>query len=338
MGLKGFTSFIDYHNDYLLKEIQFHDSKLVIDGSNLMYFLYRRFRIASKFGGDYHDFRSSINTFFDALKECNIIPIVIMDGCQNSDESKLNTSIKRHDQKLKICCANVHCGKKNPYQEAIPLLLKQEFRESLKKNNIINISNHFEADDEIVKMANYFECPVLSNDSDFFVYGLKNGFLVLDYLNMNVLKKKKSYKYLTACIYHSDNLKKYFPNLDSRLIALGGTMHDNDYISFNEFQLIFKFFKISNDSNLPFDKSKFSKTIRIFSWLNSIGDYGEAMKRLLERYTGNKKVIQDKLSKCINRYTETNLDIDFVLNHDLSNYCDPTPVYSYSGKIVPGKF
>ena len=42
------------------------------------------------------------------------------------------------------------------------------------------------ADDQIAALANYWECPVLTNDSDFLIYDLQAGVILLDYLNLDV--------------------------------------------------------------------------------------------------------------------------------------------------------
>lgn len=338
MGLKGFTTFVDDNSELLLTHVNISDTKIIIDGSNLMYFIYRVFRYNSRFGGDYNEYRQTVDYFFQNLKTCKITPIIVMDGCQNIDNSKLNTSIKRHDQKLKLCYYSVHNKRMCDQQTPIPLLLKQEFRASLKRNSVINISSNFEADDDIVKMANHFHCPLLSNDSDFFVYDLASGLILLDYMDLNIFKKNKTCTHLRGAIYKSSALKQHFPNLDPKLLALGGTLHDNDYMSFRELDLMFKFLKNPKKEEVPFSRGKSFKTARIFKWLNKIGNYGDALNRVLDRLSGNRNTMREKIDKCVLRYLDAKFPPDFDLNEDLSNYNELLSTDSALLDFMPGHY
>lgn len=51
----------------------------------------------------------------------------------------------------------------------LPLLLKTVFLTVLKEFNVIVVQTHYEADADIASLARGLKCPVVSNDSDFFV-------------------------------------------------------------------------------------------------------------------------------------------------------------------------
>lgn len=48
----------------------------------------------------------------------------------------------------------------------------------------------FEADEHIARRANQLNCPVISDDSDFFVYDLKGGLIPLSSLNRETTMKQ----------------------------------------------------------------------------------------------------------------------------------------------------
>ena len=62
MGVLGLTSFIDVNN-FLLSTYKLHDTKLVVDGFNLGYFLYRFYDVSCNFGGEY-DTYAKVRTLF----------------------------------------------------------------------------------------------------------------------------------------------------------------------------------------------------------------------------------------------------------------------------------
>jgi hypothetical protein len=51
----------------------------------------------------------------------------------------------------------------------LPLLVRTVFIDLLKEFNIEVIQSHYEADGDIAALARGLKCPVISNDSDFFV-------------------------------------------------------------------------------------------------------------------------------------------------------------------------
>lgn len=56
------------------------------------------------------------------------------------------------------------------------------FENFLVELNVAHVSCVFEADREIAVLAKKWGCPVISNDSDFFIYALEGGFIPSDFL------------------------------------------------------------------------------------------------------------------------------------------------------------
>ncbi len=72
----------------------------------------------------------------------------------------------------------------------IPPLSQDVFKNVLSALSVNHVTCVFEADDQIAALANAWGCPVMSNDSDFFIYDLVGGFIVFDYVNLQVRSSK----------------------------------------------------------------------------------------------------------------------------------------------------
>lgn len=226
MGIRGLKSFITNRNHEFMESKSFRDTKFIIDGNSLMYFLANERKIYPQYGGNYNAYKSNIDAFFNKLTDCKIKSIVVLDGCKVTDNSKLKTLIKRHRGKLKDCSRQVN-------QNALPLLMRQEFKEGLQRNNILCIVSHFEADDAVVELANYFDTHILSSDSDFYIYNLKKGVIAFDTLKIkDEANDKNQQNILQGDVFYSKNLEREFPNINAELVALGAILHNNDYINF----------------------------------------------------------------------------------------------------------
>lgn len=111
MGVHGLTSFISGYHEKYKEKIYVRDGPVVIDGSNLMYFLYfegkssvvergpkklqahqekKSLPHAYLFGGDWEQYAQNVRYFFQQLKQCIVTPIVILDGAY--DSSKLEVA------------------------------------------------------------------------------------------------------------------------------------------------------------------------------------------------------------------------------------------------------
>lgn len=81
-----------------------------------------------------------------------------------------------------------------------------------------------EADTEIASLAAAWNCPVLSRDSDFFIFDVKAGYVPLDkILHWNSTR-------LTVSIFYRRELASYF-KIHDELIPLLASLAGNDYVS-----------------------------------------------------------------------------------------------------------
>ena len=80
-----------------------------------------------------------------------------------------------------------------------------------------------EADTEIASLAYVWNCPVLSNDSDFFIFDIKAGYIPFEFLEWNSSS-------LTASVFYRQKLASHH-RIRAELIPLWASLAGNDYVS-----------------------------------------------------------------------------------------------------------
>lgn len=340
MGIKGLLYFVDKYKDTFLREKELKDTTLIIDGINIMYIICRQVEreIQPKYGGNYHAYRSAMDEFFQNLKECNIIPIVILDGCKREDNPRLTTRAYRQRQKIKNSIKGSKNQSQNENSYALPLLMRQEFKTSLIRNEIVHMTTKYNAYESIVKLANYYNGYVLANNTDYFIPYLSKGVVVFDHLNLQPMtNKRNNEKFMKARVFHKEIWLNHFDNLDTSLIALGGALHGHDDFFIKD-SLISELWS-DRDPEIPFDikeEDKKYKTMLIFSWLNDIGLYDEALGQIKKVFSPIGVYFWKSFEKCIKKYKDNKLPSFFTLQDDLSNYKDRAPIKTKNGRNFPG--
>lgn len=168
MGVRGLTGYIARHAEQYLLPYELHDCNLVIDGDSLSCNLFRDVSgNCSAFGGDYDDFYRAVVEFFQVLAECNIEPYVLMDG--GYEYRKLRTVGKRLRGKIAVIKRINPCGSNTIF----PLLIKEVFIDAVRDCGVSVMRCVFEADDELATLSRKLGCPVLTYDSDFYIYNVQ---------------------------------------------------------------------------------------------------------------------------------------------------------------------
>ncbi|XP_061111894.1 protein asteroid homolog 1-like [Conger conger] len=133
-------------------------------------------------GGDYESFANIIQQFFETLTTCNIKPFVVMDGAIDYSGKKFPTLKERAQGRVEDA-GKISTGKSKQSQVSpFTLLSRTVFRQKLASLNVPFIHCMFEADQEIACLANEWNCAVLSKDSDFYIFDLKGGRVLLETL------------------------------------------------------------------------------------------------------------------------------------------------------------
>ncbi|KAK6185556.1 hypothetical protein SNE40_007762 [Patella caerulea] len=319
MGVKGLTRFID-SNPGLLKDFQLRDSRVIFDGNNLYHFLYHTYNIRQQFNGDYANYAKKIKQVFLNLKKCNIQPCVIFDGGYNTDDRKHQTVLERARDRVKWSSKNNLRGSKN----LLPILSYETFRCILDTLGVEHVTCEYEADEHIAILAEKWNCPVISNDSDFYVYNIKAGFFPMDYVDFRVKRKKvkdgetgktKTHLYILVQKYHHDHYSEVFGKFNPQLIPLLATILGNDFVNGKVFGPFTSRFK-RPASNKPKISKRYSKTAALVSYLRRYGSFEEALQHIIEHFQDERKsVIQKTIQDSVASYTFINTAETFLTKY-----------------------
>ncbi|XP_020781709.2 protein asteroid homolog 1-like [Boleophthalmus pectinirostris] len=219
MGVRNMTSLVKSQNIY--KEEWFCAGRLVI-GSNLVYHLYFTSGLDQNHGGEYGAFKELVEQFFAALKECDISPYVVFDGC--SDKQKRNTERERETQRIERAHSAVETGETTGI---LPTLIWEVFRQTLEDLRIPLARCYTEAGRQVAALAQEWACPVLSDDSDFFIFPLTGGMLPTEHFRWKKVKQRDGKKCIPCKRYYSSDFCEFnqiHPQLLSVFAGLAGKM------------------------------------------------------------------------------------------------------------------
>ena len=133
MGIPGLTSFV-HSTKNLWTTIYLHDTKLVIDGNSLFFYLYENSGLDCRCGGQYNEFYQAVIAFFLALKSRRVDYFVVFDGTIDPSGKKLKTIKKRVKESLKTANKLSRLADDNLF--LIPLLSAHVFKQALRDNSI----------------------------------------------------------------------------------------------------------------------------------------------------------------------------------------------------------
>ncbi|KAJ2944514.1 hypothetical protein O0L34_g3859 [Tuta absoluta] len=264
MGVRGLTTYINHNQNTILEQYFLHDTNLVVDGHSLCAQLYGSINCFSAFGGDYDKFASYARNFFKSLRKCNVNPYVLFDG--SLETRKLRTAYNRLRSKIH------GASKLDPVTQhslqIFPLLLRDVFKEVLIDMSVPYTICEFEADDEIAAMARHLNCPVLSYDSDFFIYNvLYIPFKTLETKPVQVREDGNKVHALECRLYKVENLISHFGGLNIEMLPLLATLLGNDFVEKRVFNKFFSQLK------LPKGRAKKNEQQRcihaLFNWLRN---------------------------------------------------------------------
>ncbi|KAK3086613.1 hypothetical protein FSP39_021041 [Pinctada imbricata] len=328
MGISGLTTFMD-DNLHLFMEHRLQNTKIIIDGNNLYHLLYYDNNVDYVHGGDYDRFAEKTREFFTMLSSCGISPYLVFDGAYEVDDRKLNTVLDRFRKRL----FSAHTIAKGGGAKILPILAYETFRQVLNAMKVPFVVSDFEADYDIAVLANHFECPVLSYDSDFYILPLSAGFIPFDSVNFSIQadENDKSQKYLLCRIYFVDKLTKHFPNLGRDLLPLLATLMGNDYIESSTFETFISRLPTPKESNSHFriPKTK-TRMLKYMNWLENTGSLKGAVESIV---ASEKTVNQEKLRHQIERSLQAFTLTEDGSAHALVEYLKNTDVADRSTHV-----
>ena len=223
MGIKGLTTFLDKTFDFHRVQLREFEA-LAVDGNNVCGYLYSK-ELDWQMGGEYHKFSLEVTKFFEDIFHVGISRIiVVLDGLR--EFKKRNEVLKRRQD----CNKTLERMQKYSYltynSPITPSLVLPTFALALLelKNKGYNIELHVSAGEGDCLTSSFSnsipKCPVLANDSDYYIYELRNGYLPLKYFSPDS----------TCSLYTIDRLKDQYSWQDPNLRLIIPMKHGNDFI------------------------------------------------------------------------------------------------------------
>ncbi|XP_063054712.1 protein asteroid homolog 1-like isoform X2 [Engraulis encrasicolus] len=291
MGVRGLMTYVEGNHEFL-KDCNFERSKLIIDGDNLCFTLYRDFDI--KHGGDYYALEIQIEKFFHALRSCNIEPYVILDGGSDHTDKKLETLKQRAQDRIKDG-RDISLGAR-PSGSIKPILLRSVFNEVLTRLQVPFMQCMEEADWETAALANEWNCPVLSHDSDFFIFPLKAGFLPFSHFQW---QRGASQKSIPAKKFLISNFCKPFSNMKVELVPVLAAIAGNDYIDPDMMRVSFRWEGFSRNA-----RARGARIDGILRWLSRFQSPTDAINALLNSLQDQRAIdtVEAALDLCLREY------------------------------------
>ncbi|CAL8299595.1 unnamed protein product [Gadus morhua 'NCC'] len=259
MGVKGLSSLLE-DNRMISPDIHFRDRKLVVDGNNLLFHLYFSSNLDQNHGGEYLAFQVEVQAFFKTLADCGIKPYVVMDGGSSTSDIKLETFKIRAREKVQKTHDAALTGRKG---RILPTLTKHVFRQTLNDLKVPLVYCFGEADGRLAALAKEWCCPVLSADSDFYIFDLPGGLLHLDHFRWRAVETRRG----IPCRRYSMSSFCTFFNIDPQLLPVFASLAGNDYVNLRDV-------KWARYLPAGSPKMKFSGTnlVGLLSWLGARAD------------------------------------------------------------------
>lgn len=246
MGVRGLQSFLKNNQEYFADAILVSNSSLVIDANNLLCLLFAESCLDVKsphfrsdiYGGNFVGYAEIVREFFKNLDKCNITPILVFDGSTVGKEEIKDFVGTKEKQLLKRGLDRFNIAQtmdENPSPQSSDVFLPQRLN-VLFKSIVIQLGYQivftpYEADTHIARLANELKCPVFTNDSDFIIYNLDKGFIMIDSFNWkNPIKDKTGRICIDALIYNQSKVAKNIRGFRIENMPLLSVLLGNDYV------------------------------------------------------------------------------------------------------------
>ncbi|KAM4625256.1 single-strand DNA endonuclease ASTE1-like [Polymixia lowei] len=273
MGIQGLTRLIT-SNSEIYEHFQFSKSRLVVDGSNLFCTLYYGSDLDLRYGGEYDAFEDRIGKFVKALKDCEIEPYVVLDGW--STYSGRIRKTPRKESRIK----NAHDTAMglDVRRSTLPVLVMLMFKQTLVKLNVPFVQCFEKADGQIASLANEWKCPVLSKDSDFYIFDLPAGLLPISYFQWTTVSHNGTESYISCKRYNASSFCALF-KIERQLLPIFAALAVNANNANNA--------KLTNmvwSINPPWDRSRIFSLKGLLRWLSVFEQPRDVLKKLQELF------------------------------------------------------
>ncbi|KAM9309449.1 single-strand DNA endonuclease ASTE1 isoform 2-T2 [Pholidichthys leucotaenia] len=171
------------------------------------------------------------------------------------------------------------------------MMTKRVLVQTLTRLEVPVAQTYEEADREIAALAAEWKCPVLSNDSDFYIFGLPAGLLPITHFLWEDVRKKGSYSYIPAKRFYTSSFCIYF-NIQPQLLPTFAILSGNDYVKLQG--TIWAQFA-------PADCEKSRRLEGLIHWLKNFHQPQEALEAA-QRLMGAPAKVLESLSEELKEY------------------------------------
>ncbi|KAM6959182.1 single-strand DNA endonuclease ASTE1 [Aplochiton taeniatus] len=299
MGVHGLTTYLE-ENRHFFQDLKFRDSRLVIDGCSLYFSLYFNNGLDQQHGGDYDTFLCLLYQFFSSLASCNIQPYVVLDGGMDPSDKKFCTLRERLQSRIKEADSLSHGCRGS----VLPLLTPAVFIQALQQCRVPLVQCPAEADWEIACLAHEWRCPVLTNDSDFYIFDLPGGYLPFRFFQWTNLNRKAPHPYISARRYTTNGLCRRFGGINRELLPLFAVLAGNDYAVPRGANTLLSLLDLSGPSGRQGEGGRKGRTRieGLLVWLSSFRGPKEALEevgRIMGEVVGDSRGRDNRLSSLL---------------------------------------
>ncbi len=154
---------------------------LLVDGYSVLHELYSKYKIEWATGGCYVDQVRATQEYYGALVRSGVKPIVVLDG--GGTQTSIDDAVHSRNREINGLCGYLRKQHENTDKECkeysshlLPILSRHVYLSSLKKMKGVQVLvADGKAFEMVVQLANSYKCPVLTNNSNFCVSGVKAG-------------------------------------------------------------------------------------------------------------------------------------------------------------------
>ncbi|KAL6457368.1 hypothetical protein MHYP_G00343310 [Metynnis hypsauchen] len=283
MGVHGLASYVEGNRQFFT-DLKLKNAHLVIDGCSLYFRLYFDSGLDQVRGGDYDLFAALVQRFFAALSECNLRPFVVLDGGMDQTDKKFKTLRERAESKIR----DAHSLSRGSHGCILPLLSREVFRQVLCDLGIPLVQCISEADFEIASLAHQWGCPVLTNDSDFYIFDLRGGYLPFAFFEWENICGKGPERYIPARQFTVNRFCSHFNHMNKQLLPLFAVITGNDYTLAKTTEMFFSRVELQR---VPKGRGRHSnpRIEGLLLWLSQFARPGDALEEVLEILGGQRK-------------------------------------------------
>ncbi|XP_072507413.1 single-strand DNA endonuclease ASTE1 isoform X2 [Notamacropus eugenii] len=300
MGIRGLMSYVEDHSSQFFVDLKLRDTKIIIDGYALFHRLCFDSNVDLRHGGDYDAFTEVTQKFFESLFACKIHPYVVLDGGCDVSDKKLLTLKDRAREKIQVAYSLSVGGRGN----LLPLLIREVFIQVLNKLHVDFVQCFSEADRDIMTLANHWNCPVLTMDSDFCIFDLKAGFCPLNgfqWKNPTVVKDT-FHCYIPARCFSIEKFCSHFNNMNKTLLPLFAVLCGNDYINLPALDTVVSRMSLTPGTSNTKGR-KHQRILGLLNWLSHFDDPHEALDNVVKYLKMNdRQVVRELLWGSMEEY------------------------------------